>query len=68
MRAGVSRVVGPERARQFSALSPTAAHGITDLELSGHLTREKWHAGAEDLVELLVGPLTRPAREQPGPP
>lgn len=51
----VARVVGPDRARQYGALLLTSAHGITGLELSGHLSRDKWHCTAEDLLELLIG-------------
>ncbi|MCU1680835.1 MAG: TetR family transcriptional regulator [Amycolatopsis sp.] len=51
----VSRVVGPDRSRQDAALLLTNAHGITSLELSGHLTFDKWQTTAEDLVERLIG-------------
>lgn len=51
----VTNVVGPKQARQYAGLLLTNAHGITALELSGHLTWNKWHATAEDLVELLIG-------------
>lgn len=51
----VTRAVGPHRARQYAGLLLTSAHGITGLELSGHLVWDKWHATAEDLVELLIG-------------
>ena len=50
----VAGCVGPRQARQYAGLLLTSAHGITDLELSGHLTWEKWHATAENLVELLI--------------
>jgi AcrR family transcriptional regulator len=51
----VARRVGPRHARHYGALLLTSAHGITDLELSGHLTWDKWHATPENLVELLIG-------------
>ncbi len=66
----VSNVVGPEQARQYAGLLLANAHGITALELSGHLTWEKWHASAEELVELLVRllPVTDShARKEPEP-
>ena len=46
--------VGPEHARQYGGLLLTSAHGITDLELGGHLVWDKWHSTAENLVDLLV--------------
>lgn len=50
----VSAVVGPNQARQYGGLLLTSAHGITGLELSGHLVWDKWHSTAEDLVDLLI--------------
>lgn len=50
----VAAVVGPDRARPYAGLLLTSVHGITGLELSGHLGWNKWHASAEDLVELLI--------------
>jgi hypothetical protein len=32
----------------------TSAHGITDMEASGHLSAAKWHVTAEELVSMLV--------------
>ena len=51
----VAGVVGPRQARQYGALLMTSAHGIAGLELSGHLAWDKWHATAEDLIDLLAG-------------
>jgi hypothetical protein len=51
----VSRVVGRRRASRYAGLLLATAHGVTDLELSGHLSVDKWQADAEDLVELLIG-------------
>lgn len=53
----VAGVVGPHHARQYAGLLLTSAHGITGLELSGHLVWDKWHATAEELVDLLIGRL-----------
>lgn len=53
----VARVVGAAQARRYGALLFTAAHGVTDMELSGHLVGDKWQATAEDLVELQIGML-----------
>jgi len=32
----------------------SSAHGIAGLEISGHLTEEKWRTTAEDLIATLV--------------
>ncbi len=56
----VSGVVGPGQAKQYGGLLLAAAHGITGLELSGHLGGDKWQASAEDLLELLLGLLPDP--------
>jgi AcrR family transcriptional regulator len=50
----VATVVGPTNARRYGALLLTSAHGIAGMELSGHLTEEKWQATAEDIVDTLV--------------
>ena len=50
----VAGVVGPHQARRYGGLLLTSAHGITGLELSGHLVWDKWHSTAEDLVDLLI--------------
>jgi len=31
-----------------------SAHGITGLDLSGHLDLDKWHTNAEELVDTLI--------------
>jgi AcrR family transcriptional regulator len=50
----VATVVGPTDARRYGAVLLTGAHGIAGMELSGHLTTEKWQATAEDVVDTLV--------------
>lgn len=50
----VGRIVGPKRARRYGALLLTSAHGITGLELSGHLVWDKWHTDAEQLIDTLI--------------
>jgi AcrR family transcriptional regulator len=57
----VSRVVPPAHARPYAGLLLTAAHGVTDLDLSGHLPAGKWQADADALVDLLIGLLPRQA-------
>ncbi|WP_116204821.1 TetR/AcrR family transcriptional regulator [Amycolatopsis circi] len=58
----VGDLVGPEHARRFAALLLTSAHGITDMEVSGHLSAEKWQVTAEELVSTLVSMIDRQAR------
>jgi AcrR family transcriptional regulator len=53
----VGGCVGPKHAKQYGGLLLTSAHGITDLELSGHLVWDKWHSTAENLVDLLISRL-----------
>ena len=50
----VERVVGARHARQYGGLLMASAHGVTGLEISGHLVWDKWQASAEDLVDLLL--------------
>lgn len=50
----VARFMQVEGARQYAGLLLTSIHGIAGLEMSGHLTSDKWHASAEDLLDLLV--------------
>ncbi len=55
----VATAVGADRARQYAALLLPSTHGITGLEQAGHLTWQKWHCSAEDLVELLISLLPK---------
>ncbi|WP_095757346.1 TetR/AcrR family transcriptional regulator [Streptomyces xinghaiensis] len=56
----VSRVVAdPAGSRRYGGLLLAAAHGLSDLDLSGHFTTGKWHAGAEELIDMLIGLLPR---------
>lgn len=50
----VGELIGAERARPVAALLLTSVHGITDMEVSGHLTADKWHTTADELVSTLV--------------
>jgi hypothetical protein len=50
----VGDLVGAQHAQRFAALLLTSAHGITDMEVSGHLSADKWHVTAEELVSTLV--------------
>jgi hypothetical protein len=55
----VGRITGPEQARRYGALLLTSAHGITGLDLSGHLDLDKWHTNAEELVDTLIAVLPK---------
>ena len=50
----VAGLVGGPDARRYGALLMSSAHGIAGLELSGHLAKEKWEVGGEQLVRMLV--------------
>ncbi|GAA1901025.1 TetR/AcrR family transcriptional regulator [Streptantibioticus ferralitis] len=60
--AVVGDLVGAQHTRQFAALLLTSVHGITDMEVSGHLSADKWHITAEELVSTLVSMIDRQAR------
>ena len=49
----MAAVVGEADARHYGALLFSSAHGIAELEISGHLTEERWTT-AEDLFATLV--------------
>lgn len=55
----VGRVTGPRHAPRYGALILTSAHGITGLDLSGHMDLDKWHTSAEDLVDTLISVLPK---------
>ena len=50
----VAALVGEGAAGHYGALLLTSAHGITGMELSGHLDTDKWHTTADELVDTLV--------------
>jgi len=50
----VAALVGEADAPHYGALLFSGAHGIAELEISGHLTEEKWQTTAEDLIATLV--------------
>jgi AcrR family transcriptional regulator len=60
----VGDLVGPQHAQRFGALLLTSAHGITDMEVNGHFSTDKWHVSAEELVSTLVAMVDRQARSQ----
>lgn len=55
----VGRITGPGQARRYGALLLTSAHGITGLDLSGHMDLNKWHTNAEELVDTLISVLPK---------
>ena len=55
----VGRITGPRQARRYGALLLTSAHGITGLDLSGHMDLDKWHTNAEELVDTLISVLPK---------
>ena len=55
----VGRITGPRRASRYGALILTSAHGITGLDLSGHMDLDKWHTNAEELVDTLISVLPK---------
>ncbi|MGM7646013.1 TetR/AcrR family transcriptional regulator [Nocardia sp. JW2] len=59
----VGDVVGTEHVRRIGALLLTSVHGITDMEVNGHLGEEKWGVTAEELVSELVSMIARQARD-----
>ncbi|MGW2157044.1 TetR-like C-terminal domain-containing protein [Nonomuraea sp. NPDC001699] len=60
----VGDLTGAQHARHFAALLLTSAHGIADLEVSGHLAADKWQTTAEELISTLVSMIGRQAREE----
>jgi AcrR family transcriptional regulator len=55
----VARITGPEQASRYGALLLTSAHGITGLDLSGHMDLDKWHTNAEELIDTLISVLPK---------
>ncbi|WP_216894383.1 TetR/AcrR family transcriptional regulator [Nocardia alni] len=50
----VARSVGSANAQPTAGVLMAAAHGLTDLDISGHLPTEKWHADRHQLIDLLI--------------
>jgi AcrR family transcriptional regulator len=57
----VGRITGPRCAPRYGALLLTTAHGITGLDLSGHMDLDKWHTTAEELVDTVISVLPKSA-------
>ena len=58
----VEGVVGDPHRTDYTALLMSSVHGITSLEISGHLTEDKWHTDANQLIDLLVDLLPSPTQ------
>ncbi|MFE3601509.1 TetR/AcrR family transcriptional regulator [Streptomyces sp. NPDC059142] len=52
--AVVTGLVGERDTRRYGALLLTSAHGIADMELSGHLDTDALRSTADELVDTLV--------------
>jgi AcrR family transcriptional regulator len=50
----VAGVVGKADALLYGALLFSSAHGVTGLEINGHLVEKKWGITAEDLIATVV--------------
>ncbi|WP_436849632.1 WHG domain-containing protein [Streptomyces avermitilis] len=50
----VTDLVGERNTRHYGALLLTSAHGIADMELSGHLDTDKLRTTADELIDTLV--------------
>lgn len=61
----VAAVIGDADARRYGALLLSSAHGIAGLEISGHLTKEKWNTTGEDLIATLVAMTTNQSQARP---
>jgi AcrR family transcriptional regulator len=61
----VAELVGESQAPHFGALLFSGAHGIAELEISGHLTEVKWQTTAESLIATLVA-MTGDSQPMPG--
>ncbi|MFG2621274.1 hypothetical protein ACGFXC_27030 [Streptomyces sp. NPDC048507] len=56
--AVVTDLVGAPDTRRYGALLLAGAHGIADMELTGHLGAEGLNATADELVDALVRMVT----------
>jgi AcrR family transcriptional regulator len=59
----VAALVGERDAGHYGALLLASTHGITGMELSGHLDTDRWQTTADELVDTLVRIL--PPRPEP---
>ncbi|MFH8614954.1 TetR/AcrR family transcriptional regulator [Streptomyces sp. NPDC017979] len=52
--AVVTALMGEQKARHYGVLLLTSAHGIADMELSGHLNTDRLRTTTDELVDTLV--------------
>jgi AcrR family transcriptional regulator len=50
----VAAAVGTGTAQQYGAMLFAGAHGIAELQISGHLSKKKWGVTATELIALMV--------------
>jgi AcrR family transcriptional regulator len=50
----VADLVGEQDAHRYGALLMTGAHGIIGMEVSGHLTEQKWRTSGDEVLRTLV--------------
>ncbi len=50
----VAEAVGDSETLPYGALIMSSAHGIAWMELSGHLSKDGWQVGVEQLVRMLI--------------
>ncbi|RFA17076.1 TetR family transcriptional regulator [Subtercola boreus] len=50
----VAEIVGRDQSRRYGALLMSSAYGISGMELSGHLSTEKWNVTGNQLVAMLA--------------
>ncbi|MBP2369607.1 TetR/AcrR family transcriptional regulator [Pseudonocardia parietis] len=60
----VADVVGESGAPRYGALLMCSAHGIAGMEINGHLAKDTWQVGVEQLVRMLVAALRTEAGER----
>ncbi|WP_067676485.1 TetR/AcrR family transcriptional regulator [Nocardia miyunensis] len=58
----ITDLVGARRAPRFGALVLTSVHGVTTMDLSGHLAKDKWQVSPDDLVTTLIGMIAQQAK------
>jgi AcrR family transcriptional regulator len=59
----IADVVGESDALHWCALLMSSAHGVAGMELSGHLSKDKWKVSVEQLVRMLIDAIRPGARE-----
>jgi len=58
----VADAVGGQDTRRYGALLLSSAHGVAAMELSGHLSQQKWNVTSDELLSTLVQAVHHSAR------